>query len=307
MGTYHFSFSTARLTALLSLAAVVAYAAGKADSSKATSGNPEFTVSETFEKKFAPVKPHRVMDVPMEQVLPPFHAIPSLNNGDSGEQNPELERLLLMGIGVPTTDQTAKPWLPDIPGPMLARFQLQVPKDSKVKSWKLQIFDAQGILVSQLEKTGRPPEVVEWDGKTVSDQPVKVGGNYTYRLLVTDPLGRTNTFLGNTFQLPAMQYQSEHSLIIEIDVDRLFSPRQSTLLPTGKDLLERTLQTVVEQGAAGYKMALYDDSLGALAKDRILALKRHISPSVQLSQEEIPLDVLPPSGRGRVLQVAINR
>ena len=305
MGSRHFSFPSSRIASLLLGVASASWGAAAAPpkDAGAPAGSSEVTVSETFEKKFSLAKPSTTLELPLEQLLPPVVATPV----SGAKSDPELERLLPMAIGVPLSGVTARPWLPDLPGPVAARFQLEVPKERKVKRWKLQISDSNGSLIGQIEKKGSPPAEVQWDGKTLSDQPVKVGGNYTYRLQLSDRYDRSSTYLGSSFELPALQYEEGRNLIIEIALDRLFAPKKAELQAKGRDLLSRGLQTFVESGESRYRMILYDDSPAELRKERSLVLRRFISPKIQISLEELTLTAQAPGFRGRMLQFQILR
>jgi DNA topoisomerase VI subunit B len=265
----------------------------------------EYTVSEMFDKKFLLEKPRLPLEVPIDDLLPPISVPTSRASDDSAD--PELERTLTSALGTPESDNLAKPWLPDIPGPVVARFQFQVPKDRRFSSWKLQIADSEGNVVSQIQKSGKPPEEVEWDGKTLTDQPVKLGATYTYRLLLTDRYGRTSTYLGKSFELKAMQYEQEKNLIAEISIDQLFAPRTSVLSPSGRDILERALQTLGEQSRMAYAMSFRDSSDPGLRKERLIALKRFISPRIHVAVEDLDLEASMAHPRDRVLQIVMIR
>ncbi len=305
MGTRYFPFPVARLS--LGLAGLFALTAPlnaeKAPLPASPDRQSEFTVSETFEKKFTLEKPQLSLGLPLDQILPPPDA--GVSSDRTKGPNLDLDRSLRETLGVPESEILAKPWLADIPGPIIARFRFEVPKNRRFSGWKLQITDGEGNMVSQIEKSGTPPNEVPWDGKTLTDQPVKVGATYSYRLLLTDRYGRSSTYLGKSFDLPEMQYDQDRNRVVEISLDRLFLPKTATLAPAGREVLERAVQLMTEQYKPNYTISLRDPSSENTRKERILALKRFISPRVHVAMEELNLEAPSSSDRNRILQIIL--
>ncbi|MFA6092063.1 MAG: FlgD immunoglobulin-like domain containing protein [Elusimicrobiota bacterium] len=67
-------------------------------------------------------------------------------------------------------------------------FKLKLDKDTAVSQWLFEIKDKAGTLVKSFQGKGRPPEVLQWEGKDMSDRLV-VDGVYYYSLGLRTPAG----------------------------------------------------------------------------------------------------------------------
>lgn len=315
MGTHYLPLSTPRIKfAILSscfLCAGAPWALAQTQEKQPaapsqSNGRPiQVTISESFNMKFNLPKPPAPLDLPLEVVFP------SAQGANVGTKvntiDAEAQRPLLEALGLPVSTHVMKPWLPEIPGFPVASFSIQFPAQASVVYWELQIYDSFGNLISSKRHTDIGERTsVEWDGETITKQPVLVGVPYAYKVQLTDRHKITQTFLGSSFTLPALQYKTNKSFIIEISLDSLFSGHRTDLETNGAKLLARALEIMLEYEGVPYQFRLYDDQPPVVDQARLASIRQFISLELQILPENIHLVVLPPTPRGRILQLELS-
>ncbi len=310
MGTHHVPLSTSITLGVLSASLLCSGALLLAETKKPTESGSgsrplQVTISESFGMKFNLPKPPAPLDLPLDVVFPSSQG---LNAGAKvNTLDTEAQRPLLEALGNPVSTHVMKPWLPEVPGFPVASFSIQFPAQAALSYWELLIYDSGGTLISSQRHTDISDRTsVEWDGETITKQPVIVGVPYAYKVRLTDRHKITQTFLGSSFTLPALQYKTKKTFVIEIAIDTLFSGRKADLTDNGKKLLSRALEILNEYEGSPHQFRMYDDEPSVVDQARLASIRQYASQELQILPENVPLVALAPTSRGRMLQLEIT-
>ena len=102
-------------------------------------------------------------------------------------------------------EHSARPWLSAYTVGSLARLK---PEVKGVSSWRLEIVDANGVVVSSRDGEGSPPRELPWDGVRDDGSPAPCGQSYAHVLTARDKAGNTRRFVGESFRLPAYRVET---------------------------------------------------------------------------------------------------
>ncbi|MBD3272698.1 MAG: hypothetical protein GF384_09210, partial [Elusimicrobia bacterium] len=108
----------------------------------------------------------------------------------------KTEALLEQGKPIPSPEdfeqfdrlasqQTARPYLPDLSEPPLISFYPSI-SQTTVKSWRLEVTDAQGNIIYTVKGRGNPVDRIVWDGRDERGDIMRVGKYYSYRFITID-------------------------------------------------------------------------------------------------------------------------
>ncbi|MBI4055726.1 MAG: OmpA family protein [Elusimicrobia bacterium] len=100
----------------------------------------------------------------------------------------------------------------------LAIFRLSISEPENIARWGFQIRNSEGRLIKDFEGTGKPPEILQWDGKDNTNRLIP-DGDYTYTFSAA-------TLAGNPLSLPPQSLICDRKLPrVEILADpTIFSP-----------------------------------------------------------------------------------
>jgi hypothetical protein len=118
---------------------------------------------------------------------------------------PDLALPLLRSSASGRAARTPRPWLSAYTVGSLARLK---PEVKGVSSWRLEIVDANGVVVSSRDGEGSPPRELPWDGVRDDGSPAPCGQSYAHVLTARDRAGNTRRFVGESFQLPAYRVET---------------------------------------------------------------------------------------------------
>jgi hypothetical protein len=94
----------------------------------------------------------------------------------------------------------ARPWLEGFRSGSVARFR---PEVTGVSHWALVVADSRGETVARFEGDGRPPEEINWDGRTLDGSPAIPGLTHSYVFEAEDAAGNKRNFVGQGFEIGA--------------------------------------------------------------------------------------------------------
>ena len=227
----------------------------------------------------------------------------------------KTEKLLEQGRPVPSDEdfrrfdridsqQTARPWLPDLVEPPLISFK-PAPAQTTVVSWRLEVTDDKGDVVHTITGKGNPVNEIVWDGFNRAGKMIKVSSAYAFRFITVDEFKETHTTLGKAFTLRHLKYKDKKNLIVEIATNYLF--RDDKINPDALPILERTLDVLREY--SGYPFGLefqtFEPDSDAV-KSRQKAVTGKITADLLLAPDSIKYSYAPVQDRGDVLRFVIK-
>ncbi|UCF04104.1 MAG: hypothetical protein JSV33_09110 [bacterium] len=124
-------------------------------------------------------------------------------------------------IGLSATQRSPympRPWFEEFSTGDVVRFR---PALKNVDRWKMTIADSRSRTVAEFEGKGNPPDELGWDGRSIEGNPMPPGLTYSYVLEAYDRAGNKRNFVGEGFQLPSYQIQSDEQLILMFSADEL--------------------------------------------------------------------------------------
>lgn len=202
------------------------------------------------------------------------------------------------------SQQTARPWLPDLVEPPLVSFQ-PAPAQTTVVAWRLEVADDKGDIVHTIVGKGNPVKEIVWDGFNRDGKMIRVSSAYSFRFITVDEFKDTHTTLGKAFVLRHLKYKDKKNVVVEIASSYLFENDKINLeaLP----ILERTLDVLREY--SGYPFALEFQTLdpeGEEVKRRQKAVTEKIAMDLLLSPDSIKYTYGPIKDRSDVLRFVIK-
>lgn len=227
----------------------------------------------------------------------------------------KTEKLLEQGRPIPSEEdfrrfdridsqQTARPWLPDLVEPPLISFK-PAPAQTTVVAWRLEVTDDKGDIVHTITGKGNPVNEIVWDGFNREGQMIRVASAYAFRFITVDEFKDTHTTLGKAFTLRHLKYRDKKNLIVEISSSYLF--RDDKINPDALPIFERVLDVLREY--SGYSFALEFqtfDPESEMVKSRQKAVTGKITSDLLLASDSIKYTYAPVKDRGDVLRFVIK-
>jgi hypothetical protein len=124
-------------------------------------------------------------------------------------------------IGLSATQRShymPRPWFDEFSTGDVVRFR---PALKNVDRWKMTIADSRSRTVAAFEGKGNPPDELGWDGRSIEGNPMPPGLTYSYVLEAYDRAGNKRNFVGEGFQLPSYQIESDEQLVLMFSADEL--------------------------------------------------------------------------------------
>jgi hypothetical protein len=227
----------------------------------------------------------------------------------------KTEKLLEQGRPIPSdedfqrfdridSEQTARPWLPDLVEPPLISFK-PAPAQTTVVSWRLEVTDDKGDVVHTITGKGNPVNEIVWDGTNREGKMIRVASAYAFRFITVDEFKETHTTLGKAFTLRHLKYRDKKNMIVEIASNYLF--RDDKISPDALPILERTLDVLREYSSYPFVLEFQTmDSDGEMVKSRQKAVTEKIAADLLLSPDSIHYTYAPVKDRGDVLRFVIK-
>ncbi|MBL8023783.1 MAG: hypothetical protein JNK54_05815 [Elusimicrobia bacterium] len=202
------------------------------------------------------------------------------------------------------SQQTARPWLPDLVEPPLISFQ-PAPAQTTVVAWRLEVADDKGDIVHTLSGKGNPVKEIVWDGFNKDGKMIRVSSAYSFRFITVDEFKDTHTTLGKAFILRHLKYKDKKNVVVEISSSYLFN--DDKINPDALPILDRTMDVLREY--SGYPFALEFQTLepeGETVKRRQKLVTEKIAADLLLSPDSIKYTYSPIKDRSDVLRFVIK-
>jgi hypothetical protein len=228
----------------------------------------------------------------------------------------KTEKLLEQGRPIPSEEdfrrfdridsqQTARPWLPDLVEPPLISFK-PAPAQTTVAAWRLEVTDDKGDVVHVISGKGNPVNEIVWDGFNRDGKMIKVASAYAFRFITVDEFKDTHTTLGKAFTLRHLKYRDKKNVIVEIASSYMF--RDDKINPDALPILERTLDVLREYSGAPFALEFQTlDPEGEVVKSRQKAVTGKVAADLLLSPDSIRYTYAPVKDRGDVLRFVIKQ
>lgn len=202
------------------------------------------------------------------------------------------------------TEQTARPWLPDLVEPPLISFQPS-PAEVTVAAWRLEVTDDKGDVVHTITGKGNPVNEIVWDGFNRKGDMIRVASAYAFRFITVDELKGTHTTLGKAFTLRHLKYKDKKNLIVEISSNYLFENERfnTEALP----IFERVLDVLREHSTYPFVVEFQTrDHDGEIVKARQKHVTEKIAADLLLAPDSVRYTYSPVKDRGDVVRFVIK-
>jgi hypothetical protein len=120
-------------------------------------------------------------------------------------ESPDLVKPWLGMLARKSDEHLGRPWLGAFATGPVARFR---PELQDVDRWTLTVANSLGQSVVRFTGRGNPPHEIAWDGRTTSGGLVVPGLTYSYVMEAFDRAGNRRNFVGESFQVPAVRFDT---------------------------------------------------------------------------------------------------
>jgi hypothetical protein len=225
------------------------------------------------------------------------------------------EKLLEQGRPIPSEEdfrrfdrlesqQTARPWLPDLVEPPLISFK-PAPAQTTVVAWRLEVTDDKGDVIHTITGKGNPVNEIVWDGFNHHDKMIRIASAYAFRFITVDEFKETHTTLGKAFTLRHLKYKDKKNLVVEVASNYLF--KGDTINPDALPIFERVMDVLREYSAYPFSLDFQTfDHQGESVKARQKAVTEKIASELLLPADSIKYTYAPVGDRGDVLRCVIK-
>jgi hypothetical protein len=202
------------------------------------------------------------------------------------------------------TNQTARPWLPDLVEPPLISFQPS-PAENAVVTWRLEVTDDKGDVIHTITGKGNPVNEIVWDGFDRNGDMIRVASAYSFRFITVDELKGTHTTLGKAFTLRHLKYKDKKNLILEISSSYLFEDERFN--PDALPIFERVVDVLREYSAYPFVVEFQTrDHDGETVKARQKRVTEKIAADLLLPPDSVRFTYAPVKDRGDVVRFVIK-
>ncbi len=161
-------------------------------------------------------------------------------------------------------DQTVKSHSPYLRIPVetdVIQSEVRIPlpkiRRKDIARWKVEIVNSLGERVAVLEGTGKPPDVITWDGRSGTRQWILPGEPYSYRLVVETKDGARRSFVGQPFKVEGFALDTGTDYRMRVALRLLFEPRRSELSTGAEEVLIALLNRIKERNPQKVTVHLY--------------------------------------------------
>lgn len=202
------------------------------------------------------------------------------------------------------TQQTARPWLPDLVEPPLISFQPS-PAETAVVAWRLEVTDDKGDVIHTITGKGNPVKEIVWDGFNRKGDMIRVASAYSFRFITVDELKGTHTTLGKAFTLRHLKYKDKKNMIVEISSNYLFEDERFN--PEALPIFERVIDVLREYSGYPFVMEFQTrDHAGETVKARQKRVTEKIAADLLLAPDSVRFTYGPIQDRGDVVRFVIK-
>jgi hypothetical protein len=227
----------------------------------------------------------------------------------------KTERLLERARPVPSAEdfarfdkldsqQTARPWLPDLAEPPLISF-LPAPSATTVKGWRLEVTDAKGDVIKTLSGTGAPVKEIIWDGVADDKKIIKVDAVYSFRFITIDEFKNLHTTMGKAFTLKHLKYRDAKNLYVEIANSLMF--KDEKVAPDALPILERAIDVLRENSRYPFFLEMHTDTpQGEMVRVRQRQITEKVNKDMLLPADSTRVVYVETKERGDVMRFVIR-
>ncbi|HNI57273.1 MAG TPA: hypothetical protein PKZ00_06795 [Elusimicrobiota bacterium] len=203
-----------------------------------------------------------------------------------------------------SSNQTARPWLPELAEPPLISFRPE-PAKTTVKGWRLEITDETGEVIQTLTGNGNPVDEIVWDGTVKDGKMIKVATAYSFRFITVDEYKNAHTTLGKAFTLKHLKFEDKKNMVVEISSKFLF--KDEKIAPEALPIFERTLDVLRDYSRYPFALEFHTDApQGDLVKARQKVVTEKITRDMLLPKDSIKYTYSEIKDRGDVLRFVVR-
>lgn len=202
------------------------------------------------------------------------------------------------------SNQTARPWLPELAEPPLISFHPE-PAKTTVKGWRLEITDETGEVIQTLTGNGNPVDEIVWDGTAKDGKMIKVATAYSFRFITVDEYKNAHTTLGKAFTLKHLKFEDKKNMVVEISSKFLF--KDDKIAVEALPIFERTLDVLRDYSRYPFALEFHTDSpQGDLVKARQKVVTEKVTTEMLLPKDSIKYTYSEIKDRGDVLRFVVR-
>jgi len=211
---------------------------------------------------------------------------------------PEYRTLKEKAVPLLHSDRTCAFWLPPLTQEEVAIFYLLPQGD--IAEWKLEIVNSKGEVVTKFGKKSKPPASIIWRGYDKRGwgkrRVIRVGEPYSFIYTTWDYTGNQSRFIGKTFSVDSLVYETSEGLAMNLAFKTLFVEEEN-ISRKGGELLRTAADIIKQYPRSSIALELYGTERALLTRqaERISDfLNEHLT--IGENQLKIRADINPEEG-----------
>ncbi len=154
----------------------------------------------------------------------------------------------------------------------------------EVKEWTLQILDSNNKVFRVYSGEGKPPKVIEWNGKNEKNDVIDVSLDYFYTFQVKDAAGNDVKTVPKKIKLSGILYEEGVRWIVSVDGNEIFEKDKDGI--KSQSLLEEAKSIIKEKARAKVKVMVYGKD-PELTKRRYERIMKSVNDNLKLPKGKV--------------------
>jgi len=119
--------------------------------------------------------------------------------------------------------------------------------EQRVAAWNLEVSNSLGETVRRISRTGPPPAVITWDGKTDAGEPIAPGEVYSFTFNASDAQGNQTRIPGTPQRINGLVQPVGEEWVVSIAADQLFLDGGAQLFEQAAPRLDEAANVIKEK------------------------------------------------------------
>jgi len=222
------------------------------------------------------------------------------------EKSPALSELKEAVPKMLASRQVASPYLVYFVKEPIASFSLR-DFGFKTATWQLIVTDSKGKTFKKFEGKGKPPEVIEWSGRSTVNKVIKVGNAYSYLINLVDQAGNPKTVIGSPFVVHQLVHQESDGLYISVTRKKIFDieKEKTKLLEDGIPVLKEMSDYLKENFNLAFSIEVHGED-AATAGEQARVLAQYFSETLILPEKKFKYSGFEDSIENHAIDIVIK-
>lgn len=191
------------------------------------------------------------------------------------------------------TQKGASPWLDDIYEAPILTLSFKTEKEVLKPKWVFVVKDSNGKAFYEINKTGKLPDTITWNGFGTNGKPLHVGFDYSYLMTIIDEAGNPKRFAGKPFRLNSFRFNKGGRTVTMFNPDSLFTDNSSLRF---SDIGRSSMVEVKDHLRTHYgekiEVIAYDNEI-KFATSRAKVVREFLINSLDIPEDRVSFQGLP--------------